>query len=73
MYFLMWYDDTKKKALAEKVREGFQAYINRYGYKPSIIGVSPGLTGAFEGVIFQEMSSIRENYVWFGPLLGGPR
>ena len=73
MYFLLWYDDNKKKALDDKVREGFQVYVNKYGFEPTIIGVSPGIEGTFNGIDYQEFPSIRENCFWFGPLMGGPR
>jgi hypothetical protein len=40
-----WYDDTKGREVAEKIRGGSEAYKNKYGYWPTFVLCSMGDIG----------------------------
>jgi len=49
---MLWYDDDKKRTLAEKVRRAADFYQRKYGQTPTLCLVNPRMTpnGAGRGV-----------------------
>lgn len=67
MTFLMWYDDTPKRPLADKVADARAAYLARWGVAAPVVLVNPddlAAAGAIPGVT--PRATIRRNTVWVG-------
>ena len=64
--FLLWYDDTKKKPVEEKILEGVQRYIYRFGETPNVCLVHPSETVQASGMVIRQASYVRPNYYWIG-------
>lgn len=66
MTFLMWYDDTPRRPLADKVADARAAYLARWGVAAPVVLVNPDdLAGAdVPGAI--PRATIRRNTVWVG-------
>ena len=64
--FLLWYDDTKKKATEEKILEGVQRYKERFGENPNVCLVNPSQAVNAQGLIIRPTAHVRPNYYWIG-------
>lgn len=69
MLFLMWYDDSPKHTLAQKIAEACEAFQERNGLAPTVALVCPGdlaepLADAL--VTIRPAANIRPNTVWVG-------
>ncbi len=64
--FLLWYDDTKKKPVEEKILEGIERYIERFGETPNLCLVNPSQAVQAQGIIVRPTTYVRPNNYWIG-------
>lgn len=66
--FLMWYDDSPKHTLAQKIAAACEAYQQWFGVAPTLVLVSPDDGPVPPGglVTTRQASNIRRNTVWAG-------
>lgn len=62
----MWFDDNGKKAVAEKIREGAQAYAARFGVPPTVALVNESERADVEGLTVLTKGYIQRSNFWFG-------
>lgn len=68
-YFLMWYDDDKKRTVAKKVAKGAAVFKERFGVAPTKVGVNVATpVGDVAGIEIYAAEYIRPNFFYFGPL-----
>lgn len=65
MNYLGIYDDSKR-AIAEKIALGKQAYIDRFGYPPAFVLLNEVDKISVEGMGVIVKPFIRRNNFWFG-------
>lgn len=49
--FLIWYDNDRKRKLAEKVAQAAERYIERFGAAPEIVLLNPTQAGEITEVV----------------------
>ncbi len=64
--FLLWFDDTKKKPVEEKISEGISRYVERFGEAPNICLVNPSELVSAKGLLIRPAAYVRPNYYWIG-------
>ncbi len=64
--FLLWYDDTKKKPAEEKILEGVQRYLERFGEAPNVCLVNPSEAIQAHGLLIRPTAHVRPNNYWIG-------
>ncbi len=64
--FLLWFDDTKKKPVEEKILEGVQRYVERFGQTPNVCLVNPGEAVQANGITVRPTAYVRPNNYWLG-------
>ncbi len=64
--FLIWYDDTKKKPTEEKILEGVERYIERFGEPPNVCLVNPSDVVPTKGITVRPTTYVRANNYWLG-------
>ena len=64
--YLIWYDDTKKKATEEKILEGVERYIERFGETPNVCLVNPAQVVPAAGIDVRPTPYVRANNYWLG-------
>lgn len=72
MLFLIWYDDTPKRAPAEKIRQGCARYMERYDVAPNVVLVNEVDLCAVSGVEVRPLARIRPNNFHIGVDQGAP-
>lgn len=64
--FLLWFDDTKKKTVEQKILEGVERYLERFGERPNVCVVHRGAQVPALGIEIREAEYVRPNYFWIG-------
>ncbi len=64
--FLLWYDDTKKKPTEEKILEGIERYVQRFGARPNLCLVHPEEVVQARGIAIRGAEYVRRNNYWIG-------
>lgn len=64
--FLLWFDDTKKKATEDKILEGVQRYKERFGKAPNVCLVNPSEVVQTRGLTIRPTTYVRPNNYWIG-------
>lgn len=64
--YLLWYDDTKKKPTEDKILEGVQRYVERFGQTPNVCLVNPSEVILSNGITVRPASYVRLNHYWIG-------
>ena len=64
--FLLWFDDTKKKPAEEKILEGVQRYVERFGETPNVCLVNPSEAVQAQGIVVRPTAYVRPNNYWIG-------
>lgn len=66
--FLMWLDDSKKRAIPDRIADGIAAYERRYGVKPTLVLVNEADKDAPapEGVTVRAAGNVRRDNYWIG-------
>ena len=65
---MMWWDGTKKRTLAEKVKHAIHYYTMKYGNSPTLCIVHPDAIddSKVEGVAVQVQPNVLPNHLWIG-------
>lgn len=64
--FLGWFDDSPKKATAQKIAEACAAYRERFKAAPDLVLVNAADRVDVAGVLVRAESYIRRNNFWVG-------
>ena len=71
MLFLMWYDDSPKHTLAQKVADAHQTYLARFGTAPTLVRINPAdVSETFQASAcpcpIELAPTVLRNTVWIG-------
>jgi hypothetical protein len=66
MHYLMYFDDNPKKALAQKIAEAKQRYLERFGAQPATVLVNEADLVALPGL--EARLFVRRSHFWLGPI-----
>lgn len=64
--FLMWYDDSPKLSIANKIEEAIAAYADRLGVRPTLVLVNEAELTEFPGVEVRGVTTVRRHTYWVG-------
>jgi hypothetical protein len=67
--FLVWYDNDRKRKLAEKVAQAAERYTERFGAAPEIVLLNPAQAGDEEviaGIPVRTTAFVLPNHVYIG-------
>jgi hypothetical protein len=64
--YLLWYDDTAKKATRVKIEEAINAYTDRFKTRPNVVLVNEDDRAEIQGVLVRTEGYIRRNNFWVG-------
>ena len=64
--YLLWYDDSAKKAATVKIEEAISAYTNRFKLRPNVVLVNEADRAEIRGVLVRSEGYIRRNNFWVG-------
>ena len=65
--FLVWFDDTPKKASTDKAWGAIAAYRERYGHQPTVMMVNEADAPIeIGGIDVQVRSTVQRNNFWVG-------
>jgi hypothetical protein len=62
----MWYDDNPKKAVAMRIAEAIQAYVDRFHSRPNVVLMNEAERIEVKGVTTRSEGYIRKNNYWVG-------
>ncbi len=66
---MLWYDDTAKRELSEKVIRAARHYEHKYGQAPTLCFVHPSAkngTDEVQGIQIQAVPNVMPNCLWIG-------
>lgn len=68
---MLWFDDNPAVSITEKVNKAANYYASKYGRKPTICFVNPGMLaagggGKSEGVEIRTSKTIQRHHFWLG-------
>ena len=66
MLFLVWYDDSSKTAVADKIQAAIAAYVVRFQTRPSLILVNAVDHVERADVLVRSERTIQPNSFWVG-------
>ncbi len=67
--FLIWYDNDRKRKLAEKVAQAAERYTERFGRSPEVVLLNPAQAGDIEevaGIPVRATPLVSPNYLYIG-------
>jgi hypothetical protein len=64
--YLLWYDDSAKKATRIKIEEAISAYTDRFKSRPNVVLVNEEDRAEIKGVLVRSEGYIRRNNFWVG-------
>ena len=64
--FLGWFDDTPKKATADKLEEAIERYLMKFGESPDLCLVNQKDLVAREDIDIRVVEYVRPNHFWIG-------
>lgn len=67
--FLIWYDNDRKRKLAEKVAQAAERYTERFGVAPEIVLLNPTQAGeiaAVAGIPVRATPLVAPNFLYIG-------
>jgi tRNA (Thr-GGU) A37 N-methylase len=64
--YLLWYDDSAKKAPKVKIEEAIGAYTDRFKTRPNVVLVNEADRAEIMGVLVRCEGYIRQNNFWVG-------
>jgi hypothetical protein len=64
--YLLWYDDSTKKATKLKIEEAINAYTDRFKSRPNVVLVNEDDRTDIQGVSVRSAGYIRRNNFWVG-------
>jgi hypothetical protein len=63
---LLWYDADQRKAMATKIEEARERYVEKFGAQPNACHVAPGGEATHDSISVVPDRWIRPNYLWLG-------
>jgi hypothetical protein len=66
MLYFVWYDDSPKKPVAEKIQEAITAYVTRFAIQPSLLLVNAVDHMEFTDVLVRVERTVQPNTFWLG-------
>jgi hypothetical protein len=66
MQFFIWYDDTPKKPVVEKIQEAIAAYVKRFKARPNLILVNVVDHMELADVTVRSERTVQPNSFWVG-------
>ncbi len=64
--YLMWYDDSPKVPLLEKIEDAIDAYTRRFAITPNVVLVNALDTVDYTGINVRGVDFVRRNNFWVG-------
>jgi len=64
--YMMWFDDSAKKPVAEKIADAVAAYIRHFSTRPNVVLVNEADLQAVSGVRVRSASYVCRNNFWVG-------
>lgn len=64
MQYFVWYDDSPKKPLVEKIQEAIAAYVTRFAIQPSLLLVNAADHMEFANVLVRSERTVQPNSFW---------
>ncbi len=66
MYYLVWYDESTKKSVAEKIQEAVAAYVARFATAPNLVLVNSADQADVGGVLIRSERTVQPTTFWVG-------
>jgi hypothetical protein len=66
MLFFVWYDDTPKKLVVDKIHEAIAAYVTRFATNPSLVLVNAIDNIEMADVLVRVERTVQPNTFWVG-------
>lgn len=66
MMFLVWYDDSPKKPIADKIQEAIAAYVVRFETRPGLVLVNLADYTEMSEVMVRSERTVQPNTFWVG-------
>jgi len=66
MLFFVWYDDTPKKLVVDKIQEAIAAYVTRFATNPSLVLVNAIDNIVMTNVVVRVERTVQPNTFWVG-------
>src|SRR3954464_3834331 len=66
MLFFVWYDDTPKKLVVDKIQEAIAAYMTRFTTQPSLVLVNVVDYTEMTDVVVRAERTVQPNTFWVG-------
>jgi len=66
MLYFVWYDDSPKKPVAEKIQEAIAAFVKRFAMQPSLLLVNAVDHMEFSDVLVRAERTVQPNTFWLG-------
>jgi hypothetical protein len=66
MLYFVWYDDSPKKLVAEKIQEAITAYVTRFAIQPSLLLVNAVDHMEFTDMLVRSERTVQPNTFWLG-------
>ena len=64
MFYFVWYDDSPKKPVAEKMQEAIAAYLTRFAVRPSLLLVNAVDHIELADVLVRAERTVQPNTFW---------
>jgi hypothetical protein len=66
MLYFVWYDDSPKKPVAEKIQEAITAYVTRFAIQPSLLLVNAVDHMELTDLLVRSERTVQPNTFWLG-------
>jgi hypothetical protein len=66
MLYFVWYDDSPKKPVAEKIQEAIAAYVTRFAIQPTLLLVNAIDHMEITNVLVRAERTVQPNTFWLG-------
>lgn len=66
MHYLVWYDESAKKSVPEKIQEAIAAYVARFATAPNLVLVNAADQAEVSGVLIRSERTVQPNNFWVG-------
>jgi hypothetical protein len=66
MLYFVWYDDSPKKPVAEKIQEAIAAYVTRFAIQPSLLLVNVVDHMEWGNLLVRVERTVQPNSFWLG-------
>ena len=66
MLYFVWYDDSAKKPVVEKIQEAIAAYVTRFAIQPSLLLVNAADHMELTDMLVRSERTVQPNTFWLG-------